>query len=593
MYKWLIVMMMAWGVGIGSDACAQEADEKSSPFERIRWVEDKPEVLVEGEWYKAITIDGVGVVDILEFCEGRWPGLARKRFGEDLVEAMRLMGHAPNRLVDVGVIRVSDNERMELSDVAMTKANRRSILHDSNGRPVPKIVAEYVSRDQAREDIDRFCAGLREQFAYLDLKGIDLEGEIAAIKGGLGERVATGDLAGVLHRLLMRFGDGHARVSSQYMKRPGMYPPFLLAEAGGGVVAFAADRGGFVDEDYPYLVEIDGRAIDEWVEAASRTVAAGSGQLVRYRALRGVRSLELLRVELGLAESSRVVCKLAKDPEGGETTEVVLSMNEQRPIYGSWPRTETRVLDGGIGYLRLEQMRDDLVPHLRMAMKSFRGTRGLIVDVRGNSGGTRSLLTAFAGYLVAEDQDAWVGNVARYRLSDRFSEDHLEARSMYRADDPRWSERQRLAIGSFAADFEAEWSPDGEFSDWHYLVLDRTGHADEYFYSHPVVILSDAGCFSATDIFLGALSGRPNVTLMGGASGGGSARVQGFELPNTSILVRCASMVSYQPDGFLYDGRGVDVDVEVPVAPGDYLLDGSDTVLEAGIDWILERIHKP
>ena len=592
MYKWLIVMVMV-AIGVGSVACAQEADEKASPFERIRWVDDEPEVLVGGVWYKAITIDGVEVAEVLEFCDGRWPGMMRKRFGEDLVEAMRLMGHAPNRLVDLGVMRVSDNERMELSDVAMTKANRRSILHDSNGRPVPKIVPEYVSRDQAYEDIDRFCEGLREQFAYLDLKGVDLEGEIAVIKEGLGERVATGDLAGVLHRLLMRFGDGHARVSSQYMKRPGMYPPFLLAEAGGGVVAFAADRGGFVDEDYPYLVEIDGKAIDEWVEAASTTVAAGSDGLVRYRALRGVRSLELLRVELGLAESSRVVCKLAKDPEGGETTEVVLSMNEHRPIYGSWPRTETRVLEGEIGYLRLEQMRDDLVPHLRMAMKSFRDTRGLIVDVRGNSGGTRSLLTAFAGYLVADGQGAWVGNVARYRLSDRFSEDHLEARSMYRADDPRWSERQRLAVESFAADFEAEWSPDGAFSDWHYLVLDRTGHADEFYYGQPVVILSDAGCFSATDIFLGALSGRSNVTLMGGASGGGSARVQGFELPNTSISVRCASMVSYQPNGRLYDGRGVEVDVEVPAAPMDYLVGGSDTVLEAGIEWILESLDGP
>jgi len=592
MYKWLIVMVMV-AIGVGSVACAQEADEKASPFERIRWADDEPEVLVGGVWYKAITIDGVEVAEVLEFCDGRWPGMMRKRFGEDLVEAMRLMGHAPNRLVDLGVIRVSDNERMELSDVAMTKANRRSILHDSNGRPVPKIVPEYVSRDQAYEDIDRFCEGLREQFAYLDLKGVDLEGEIAVIKEGLGERVATGDLADVLHRLLMRFGDGHARVSSQYMKRPGMYPPFLLAEAGGGVVAFAADRGGFVDEDYPYLVEIDGKAIDEWIEAASTTVAAGSDELVRYRALRGVRSLELLRVELGLAESSRVVCKLAKDPEGGETTEVVLSMNEHRPIYGSWPRTESRVLEGGIGYLRLEQMRDDLVPHLRIAMKSFRDTRGLIVDVRGNSGGTRSLLAAFAGYLVADGQDAWVGNVARYRLSDRFSADHLEARSMYRADDPRWSGRQRLAIGSFAADFEAEWSPDGAFSDWHYLVLDRTGHADEFYYGQPVVILSDAGCFSATDIFLGALSGRSNVTLMGGASGGGSARVQGFELPNTSISVRCASMVSYQPDGRLYDGRGVEVDVEVPAAPMDYLVGGSDTVLEAGIEWILESLDGP
>ena len=52
-------------------------------------------------------------------------------------------------------------------------------------------------------------------------------------------------------------------------------------------------------------------------------------------------------------------------------------------------------------------------------------------------------------------------------------------------------------------------------------------------------------------------------------------------------------MVSYQPDGRLYDGRGVEVDVEVPAAPMDYLVGGSDTVLEAGIEWILESLDGP
>ena len=204
--------------------------------------------------------------------------------------------------------------------------------------------------------------------------------------------------------------------------------------------------------------------------------------------------------------------------------------------------------------------------------------------MRGNGGGTRELLLALGGYLIGPKEPAVVGNIAQYRLSLRFDEDHLEARYMHRADWSGWNDRQREAIEAVAVAFKPEWQPVGEFSAWHYLVLDRTGHAAEYFYDRPVVVLSDSGCFSATDIFLGALELLPRVTLLGAASSGGSARSQSFRLPKTGLEVRCASMASFRPDGRLYDGRGVEVDVEVLPAPGDFLHAGGDAQLKAALE---------
>jgi C-terminal processing protease CtpA/Prc len=154
---------------------------------------------------------------------------------------------------------------------------------------------------------------------------------------------------------------------------------------------------------------------------------------------------------------------------------------------------------------------------------------------------------------------------------------------MYRANWDGWNGRQLDAIEAATAVFKPEWQPVGEFSAWHYLVLDRTGHAAEYFYDLPVVVLSDSGCFSATDIFLGALELLPRVTLLGTASSGGSARSQSFLLPKTGMEVRCASMASFRPDGRLYDGRGIEVDVEVLPAPGDFLRAGGDAQLKAAL----------
>jgi C-terminal processing protease CtpA/Prc len=269
--------------------------------------------------------------------------------------------------------------------------------------------------------------------------------------------------------------------------------------------------------------------------------------------------------------------------DGSDTVERELELSSRRPTYGDWPRSQSELLEGDIGYLRIAQMNGD-VDSLHEAMEEFVDTEGLIVDVRGNGGGTRELLLALGGYLIGPKEPAVVGNIAQYRLSERFDEDHLEARYMHRPDWDGWNDRQREAIEAAAATFKPEWQPVGEFSEWHYLVMDRTGHPAEYFYDLPVVVLSDSGCFSATDIFLGAVELLPRVTLLGAASSGGSARSQSFRLPKTGFEVRCASMASFRPDGRLYDGRGIEVDVEVLPAPEDFLRAGGDAQLKAALE---------
>ena len=96
------------------------------------------------------------------------------------------------------------------------------------------------------------------------------------------------------------------------------------------------------------------------------------------------------------------------------------------------------------------------------------------------------------------------------------------------------------------------------------------------------MVLQDGGCFSATDVFLGALKGWPRVTLMGEASGGGSGRARRYRLAHSGIEVRLSSMASFRPDGRLYDGAGIAPDVRVEATVAD-LLGRSDTVLDAAI----------
>ena len=570
-------------------AWAQQAKNGTSPFEALRWNNDAPEVMVQGTWYQPVAIHGVNVDEILTFLAKVQPGRVQKRFGEDLPDYMRRMGHTVPAQVDLSLIRLEDGEPVELTGIAMTRENRQAIwrsnqgAQDRNRGQRRRTVAPQISREHALADIAEFQKRLDDQFAYRHLKNVQLDAELDELRSTLKAKVEVKELAKQLHQLMMQFGDGHAGARSSFDDRPSQYPPCLLADTANGVVAFRPNRSGLIDADRPYVLAIDGMPIDKLLDAGRPWIVDGSEQLIRTRTLRNLRNVETPRAHLGMPERDHVTYTLATGPFDTDPVDVQLPMSRNRPTYGDWPRRESGVIDGNIGYLRINRMDDRLVPNIQSAMQAFEDTEGLIVDVRGNGGGTRLPLRVLAGYLTGPDETPWVGNVARYRLSTQFRPNHLEARYMYAQDSPHWSEAQRGAIDELAPNFKPEWDHAEGFSDWHYLVLGRTDSAGEYFYDKPVVVLADADCFSATDIFLGALSGRPRVTLMGSPSGGGSARSQGFSLSNSGIEVRCASMASFRPDGRLYDGRGVEVDVEVAPEPEYFIEGGDDAVLNAAL----------
>lgn len=563
----------------------QNHPHRASPFDAIRWEEGTPRVQVADEWYRPVSIDGLAVTEIIEACQTLWPGQLSKRFSEDLMEAMAILEVRPKDTVTLSLVRLSDGAEVTLENVPNTLERRQQLWAANSGRSEKAT----LSREEARVDLRAFAQGLEERFAYRDLRGVDWEAEVDSIEDGLLDSVATRDIAAELHRLMMRSGDGHASVTARGFRpgEQGPFLPFLLADSPEGVVAFAPGREAFVDPERPFVVSLAGFGIEECLAAVRDHVVDGSPQLVRRRSMRLLRDASLWYPQLsGKDDVPSLLPVMLSSVKADDAREIVVSIARRKPTFGVWPRSNSGILEGSLGYLRLESMDDDAVDEVRHWMPKFRETKGLIVDVRGNSGGSREALLVLAGYLA---DGPWVGNVAAYRLAEEFGDDHLDARFMYRANHEGWTDGQKAVIDEMASSFEPEWSLPNGFSDWHYLVLDKTGHSSEYDYDRPVVVLSDASCFSATDIFLGALEVHPNVTLMGTSSGGGSARSQEFRLPNSGIRVRCASMASFRPDGRLYDGRGIEVDAEVQPNPESFLEVGRDAALEAAIGFLKKR----
>jgi len=443
--------------------------------------------------------------------------------------------------------------------------------------------------------VDTFKAALDERWSYRYANQGHFDAAIAALRtriiNGAGQNhggISQNELGIELQKIIALGIDGHSRVSG-FSYPPGGHLPFLIEVSGRRFVAVDPQRKSFLVDGFPFLTKIDGRSISEWCAAAAVVIPKGSPQYIRTRCLNSIRDLDYWRGVMKLPKQGTVEIELS-DNQGRARKTLTLPVSSGLPAFGVWPAASSRVLAGNIGYLRLTNMeRATSVPEIKTWMPKFRDTAGLIIDVRDNNGGDRDPLLWLYSYLAAPDDPPRVFNVAAYRLYQGRPENYLaEEHRMYRLNAPEWSPAQRAAVADFAQRFKPQWQlPAGQFSDWHYIALTRLDDPDVYHYQKPVIVLLNGKSFSATDIFLSALKGMKNVLLVGSPSSGGSAYTQQITLGETQLVLRIGSMASFQANGKLYDGNGIQPDVLVEPAP-EYYIGGRDNVLEEAMRRIRE-----
>ncbi len=589
---------------------------KLSPFTAVRFADEGPEVEVDGRYYALVAIEGRAAGEILDFCERTYGSRARKRFAEDLVEVLSRMGVEPGGTVKLALRDPKTRKSVTREKAEMTAENRARVIESASGdgesapegprvershgrAPDPRFrslasvieagdTSVLLKRADAEADLDRLEWLLENVHSYLGLVEPDYRAAFDAARLAVERGVTRESFALEIDRLLAVVGDGHTRLDeSADAIRPRGYLPFLVGEADGRLAAFREDRADFVEPGFPYLASLDGVPAEAWLETASLFAPRFSPVLARKRSIRELRYLDFLRRVRGLSEGGPVTAVFASGD--GREKSVTLELASRRPLYGEWPRTETRLLDGGVGYLRIASMEggEGFLRGLSGAMEEFRGTRALVIDVRGNGGGSRDALRCLLPCFMADGAAPRIVNVARYRLppgTPPSPDGHLSDRFLWPAAASVWSESERRAIDAFAREFRPEWEPPaGRFSDWHYFAIgSEMKKSGALRYLRPVAVLMDGDCFSATDVFLGGFKGLPNVTLVGEPSGGGSGRAVGAVLERSGLRVRISTMASFRSDGRLYDGRGVEPDLLVPPKATD-LIGRTDAVLDAAL----------
>jgi hypothetical protein len=184
-----------------------------------------------------------------------------------------------------------------------------------------------------------------------------------------------------------------------------------------------------------------------------------------------------------------------------------------------WTLTEDR-----IGYLVIDVWNDDEVPRqCDEVLEQMRQTRGLVVDVRLNGGGSENLAEEVAGRFVEKPFVYAYSQVRNGPKHNDLTEKH-----------------------------ERTISPRGP---WRY--------------SRPVVLLIGQKCMSSNESFVAMMSGDPDLTTMGDHTCGSSGNPRMVDLP-MDMTVSVPRWIDYLPDGTALDERGFQPQVPFKPLPGAF-----------------------
>ena len=196
-----------------------------------------------------------------------------------------------------------------------------------------------------------------------------------------------------------------------------------------------------------------------------------------------------------------------------------------------------RFLDSNrVGYVRYGSFSSDISDYaIDVIVNRFQNTKGLIIDVRSNGGGS-------------------VANISKF--ISRFTENRLLA----------WKEAEKNGAGKT------------DFTAFKETYIDPKGDKK---YLKPIIILTNRRCFSATTLFVAAMLNLPNVKTLGDWTGGGGGAPTSTQLPN-GWVVRYSGTVTLTPNGFNIE-NGTPPTIKQDITKDD----------EAkGIDSIIERALK-
>ena len=453
------------------------------------------------------------------------------------------------------------------------------------GMPADRL----VPAQDIEADLDLFASEVAARSVYLQLAPMDFDAAVTAVRqhnqsrGGL----TLGELGAALQQILAVTGDPAARVLG--VDQPGLFLPFAINPVQDRYIATWHDGAGFLVADKPYLSSVDGDPVGIWLGHLDHLLPAGPAT---YRRQIGLDLLQAFGEVQKIAErrpDSAITVRVSGAGLGtGQDVSVALSGHRAGEVV--WPQHDSAVLTGNIGYLRLPRMGSRAVDQIRKWMPRFERTAGLIVDVRGNTGGTRDAFRELFPYFIRFDDPPFIAGATVYREHSGAQPTDTVDLTGQTADWPDWRVAEHAAIKAFQKRFApADSTVAAAIGPWRYLVVARREKDPRYPYLEAVIVLMDGACRGSTELLLASCQGRFKISLMGTPSGGVPDGAEAFILKRTSLRIEVSSLVTYRADGRRLGAASIEPDILSFPVPEFFLPTAEDVQLESARKYLVAR----
>lgn len=454
----------------------------------------------------------------------------------------------------------------------------RSIAINSSGLPPMDILEpqESAEADFSSKGIlgsfDALIDFLKKRYAYTELRKIDWEKKRADFRPRFADadrRNDLGDYYLALYELAASMKDGHVQTgtySPEYAgKRLQILTQRFQGTLGAEVIRFTdgrfvvtavgknspAEKEGF--KTGTEILRVNGRSPLEHVNLLPALGFYGTEEGFIRRASANFFSFpsgESVQVEYRQPGDTRVrtATLVAGEFESGDGFPGLDSFE---------PIQIKNVGEGKFGYFRwanFENVNLDIAG-LETLLERSKGSKGVILDLRSNTGGLLSLMYAMASYFIEEDKPASLDWLDTYRYDD-LRNDFVKP--------PKGVEPTNI------------FSPRKDLT-----------------FTGPVVILVNANSASAAEFFSQFLQrqGRATVIADSGTDGAGGI-VQSVLMPGAIPFTFTAGRTYFAGTKEVnLEGKGVIPDVRVPI-DDQYVerrLKGEDVVLSEAIKYLLEK----
>lgn len=435
-----------------------------------------------------------------------------------------------------------------------------------------------ISKTEKLYGLSKFWQEANYNFVYLNqVDRVMFDSTYKAMLGTITETKNDYEYYRELKKFCALLKDGHTNVYfpqgiEQMTTMFGEYRLFVEAIEGKAIIV----RTNFSKKnEIPIgseIIKVNGLSTQDYLEKFVKPYIASSTDAIR--------DLTAIHSVLTGIEGDEYEVTIRKPNKKETTLHLKHQTTKEAAVYPAFIENENKLLDfkwydKGIAYLALNSFADEKIDTLFLQkLSELYKAKALIIDLRGNGGGSTKIGAAIFKYLT--NDTLLYGSLTASRV-------HIPAHKAWgKFKEPKDTIRNAFNTQSYLT------YRDSYFQNFDYGSEVNDVKAPKIVV--PTVLLIGPGTASAAEDFLIYADKQSHMTKIGEPTFGSTGQPLLFEMPGGGMARICTKKDTY-PDGRAFVGVGILPDITVVKNIKDYFK-GTDSGLEAAIKFLNSKIKK-